>query len=301
MNINLKVKGIYTLSVFKKSTNGDLILKNEHSFNNLVTTAGLSQISANNNPPSFIRVGSSNKIAEMSDTELGAQIAVTGTVVAQSTAAGVNEAEGYVYWIRTFEFAQGRAAGNISEVGAGGAASALYSRALVVDANGNPLTIVVQSDEILHVTYEMRTYIPRGDNTGTLQLSGGVDGAVRTWTSRAAYRDKRSSGETGGWGIAAVFQGLYGFSTPYEITSEDDGPSRVGASRLTTQALTQGQQPGVAAFNLMLGLTQQSVTVKSIFVGSQSFCWQIGFDKEIIKAADEQLSLNFSFSYTNAA
>ena len=82
------------------------------------------------------------------------------------------------YW--TYRFIEGVATGNIAQVaipyGSVNAANntydGLFSKALVKDSNGTPITITKLADEVLDVTYTLRIYSPSSDVTGTTTISG---------------------------------------------------------------------------------------------------------------------------------
>lgn len=76
-------------------------------------------------------------------------------------------------WVQNtlvFEFPAGRATGNLTEVGVGWTSDGViipnannnrvFSRALILDASGQPTTLTVLADEILRVTYMLRLYVP---------------------------------------------------------------------------------------------------------------------------------------------
>jgi hypothetical protein len=48
----------------------------------------------------------------------------------------------------------------------------LFSRALIADAEGNPITITVLPDDYLTVLYELRLYPPEGITTATVTIAG---------------------------------------------------------------------------------------------------------------------------------
>ena len=81
----------------------------------------------------------------------------------------------------TWRFGQGIAAGNISEVGLGWGNSNLWNRALIKDANGNPTTITVLSDEYLDVVSEIRVY-PTQNLSGGFNLLNKTGAVISTHT-----------------------------------------------------------------------------------------------------------------------
>ncbi len=85
-------------------------------------------------------VGSGNAAPAETDTALQAR-ASTSNINVQSNNSNVSPRYGWRR--RTFRFAAGAAAGNLSEVGVGWTTTAVFSRALILDGSGNPTTITV--------------------------------------------------------------------------------------------------------------------------------------------------------------
>ena len=151
-------------------------------FNNIITNQGLDYIGEN----SFLsrcRVGSGSATPLATDTALQSSVAATAIIVDGTDTYSSSSP----YWsaaIRTWRFAVGDAAGNLSEVGifATDDANSCGSRALILDEFGDPTTITVLSNEILDVTYEARTYMLEDDITGSATI--GEDSY--DWTLRGA-------------------------------------------------------------------------------------------------------------------
>ncbi len=137
-------------------------------FPNLILDAGLNRIGSGGFM-SYCMVGGSSSAALVGQTALVTPVANTNDELTYSV--GTELGPGYCYIRRTYRFAAGVAAGNLSEVGVGWTGSACFSRALIVDGGGTPTTITVLSDEILDVTYEFRRYWPAGDGTATLTVN----------------------------------------------------------------------------------------------------------------------------------
>lgn len=95
--------------------------------------------------------------------------------------AGADGAPYRIEVSQTKRFPAGQAQGVISEVGTGpGVSLPLFSRALVRDAEGNPTTIEVLSDEYLDMTYVLTVHVDVTDKPFTLNLSSGAhDGVLR--------------------------------------------------------------------------------------------------------------------------
>lgn len=152
-------------------------------FPNLVTDAGLERIGTG---PylTACHVGTNNTAPNVLDTSLAGYLA--GTTTIQASSFGAQSTAPYFGWKTiTYRFAQGAAAGNISEVAiatSAAPAATIFSRALVLDGGGAPTTVTVLPDEVLDVTYQLRLYPPLTDNVQsgvTITGSGTHDITVR--------------------------------------------------------------------------------------------------------------------------
>lgn len=173
-------------------------------------------------------VGTGSAAPTTSDVQLAAYLASSGP---KESGGGTGfagfDTTGYVaaaspdpaYWYgqSSWQYGTGVAAGNLTEVGVfpgnpGGTAVApyyighLFSRALILDSNGNPTTITVLSDEILTVTWQLRFYLDLTDHTFTFNLNGApITGVYRMFqasTSRADYA-AHAARDNGSYGITA--------------------------------------------------------------------------------------------------
>lgn len=180
--LKLQVGGYFTVEKRKRGERC-FIRFSCADFPNLVTDWGLNRIGDNNDWLDTCHVGSSSSSPSVTDTTLGSLVASTAFAPQSRGTAG---SEPYYTWIRkTFTFNAGEATGNLSEVGVGINSTTgdyLFSRALIVDGNGDPTTITVLADEELRVTYECRIYLPTSDNTGNVDISG----TTYSYTCRAA-------------------------------------------------------------------------------------------------------------------
>lgn len=170
-------------------------------FDNLILNTGLDRIGASLNAITYARVGSGSTPPEVTDLNLQSPVAST-TTVQGAVLFGNTSSAPYYGWIRkTFRFNTGVAAGVLSEIGIGWGTSSgqLFSRALIKNSSGNPISITVLSNEVLDVTYELRLYAPTDDVPYTVTI-GGIEhtGVVRA--SRASDYD---------WQPSAVFGTSY--------------------------------------------------------------------------------------------
>lgn len=150
-------------------------------FPNLITNTGLDNLATGGYPWGTCVVGTGTTAPSNTDTQLVTQIASTTNAVSQaSSASGTTPYYGTL--TTTWQFPVGAAAGNLSEVGVGRSATALFSRALIVDGSNNPTTITVLSNEALNVTYVINMEPPLGQTTGNVSLGG----SSYAWTLQAA-------------------------------------------------------------------------------------------------------------------
>lgn len=178
------VEGIYTVERFKGDAEGKPYgpCLESRRFHNVVTDTGMSKI-YNCGKDGFgigyvfsgCAVGTGNTAPAKTDTSLAAYKAAVSN--GQYAPAAVYVAGSPAYWkfVGSYQFATGVAAGNITELGIfgyGDSQTVLISRALVLDGGGSPTAIVVQSDEVLNVTYEFRVYFTTTDTTGTFVSDG---------------------------------------------------------------------------------------------------------------------------------
>lgn len=169
VQINNSIGARFKLVARKAST--EEITRETEWFKNIVLDTGLNQMSVGT-WIDRVRVGSGNSTPVASQTQLDNTIASTTTVLSGSDSISKQTTTSpyYVAAKRTYRFAEGVAAGNISEVGCGwGAGLSLWNRALVKDLNGDPTTITVLSDEFLDVIVEVR-YYPTQSFSGSFNL-----------------------------------------------------------------------------------------------------------------------------------
>jgi hypothetical protein len=208
-------------------------------FPNLIVDVGLDAIGANaslGGPPfiGWCRVGTGTDLPAVGNTALQAQVASTASLVA-STDTNSGSVPYFAESTRTYQFGVGAAAGNLAEVGVGSGSTGpnLFSRARILDVNGNPTTITVLSDEFLNVSYRLRQYPPAADRLGEFFIGS----AAYTYTARASQANSwllSSSAWNGGSPSVSVFSGAIG-----SITSLPSGSS-LGNGTVTVAAYTAG-------------------------------------------------------------
>ncbi len=206
INQNIGIKGQYTVKVF----NGGGELKQQIGpFDNLITDQGLESYGELPNGSIFSAtscfVGTGTTPPQFTDTAMANFRAAAIGATTFDTKGGSPE-----YWSQfnaTFRFNPGYATGNLTEVGVGSiytmnplVYSVFFSRALIVDTEGNPVTITILPDEYLEVTYSLRYYPDLSDTVSTVTDAG--TGITHTFTCRRILID--SSGTAGYGMISAV-------------------------------------------------------------------------------------------------
>lgn len=168
--MHIAMAGEYTIRKYNAET-GRLV-QELGPFHNTITDIGLNR-AGTGSPVIYCYVGTGTTPANISNTTMGNRIATTSTVQTNGSTSSTTP-----YWFqysRTFRFAAGAAAGNLTEVGVGWGDSTvttnyLWSRELTVDGSGNPVTITVLSNEFLDVTYSLRYYPNTSDFTGSFMI-----------------------------------------------------------------------------------------------------------------------------------
>lgn len=270
-------------------------------FPNLITDAGLNVIGTSSAWLTACRVGTGNATPSTADTALESQIAGTSTRQDNNTSA-LNESPYYASRTITYRFGAGAAAGNIAEVGIGTAATGgtLFSRALILDGEGNPTTITVLSDEVLDIVYQIRVYPPLSDVEDEINISGtpynytlrAADaGSATRWALAETGARGGINSVTGVGSRARVYNGSIGAitgtpsGTSSQSTSSDDIP--YGNNDLYRDfSFTWG----LNSANFMAGISATHTT----FGTADSFgAIQIGFSPAIPKNNTQTLTLIF--------
>jgi hypothetical protein len=150
-------------------------------FPNLILDIGLDRVGVAQGWWANCYVGSGNSVPTEAQTSLDVLVASTTNRISATTSSLATPPY-YTQLVVTYRFAQGAAAGNLSEVGVGWSVAGLWSRALILDSGGNPTTITVLADEFLDVVYRLRNYPPLEDVTSEVI----IDGVTTTVLARAA-------------------------------------------------------------------------------------------------------------------
>lgn len=300
LNVGFGVEGIYSFKAINAITGVerdlDGIISDESP--NMVLDSGLNALGSQSNYIArYCKVGTSSTPVLASQTALGSEIASTQTVQAQS--AGCQATAPYFSWGRiTFRFAQGVAAGNLTEVGISDYNNVLFSRALILDSGGNPTTLTILSDEYLDVTYELRFYQETIDQNYTVTLYG-VDYAVLARPATITSIQTMNS-------FQSYFGNhmLYYYTTQYyyyngnigTITGQPSGSSYSNYSGYGSYVNSSLERN----FILSLGLNDGNLAggIRSVYIRSHKADWQLQFTPAIPKDNFKTLVLNVYISWS---
>lgn len=272
-------------------------------FHNLILDSGLNALATAFNSGYLIStcvVGTSNVPPTVKDTALNAQIASTSTLQVNKTSGIVVGPPRYGWNRRTFRFAQGAAAGNLSEIGIVGQNGVMWSRALILDTGGTPTTITVLANEFLDVVYEARNYIPTGDVVSTIDISG----TSYTVTTRPAYNNW-----VGCWCDSLGLMAPYGagqqsiYAHDGVIGNESSAPAgttNLGSVSYSVYTLDSFQLKLHVVWDIGVANFATFIKAVSFQNGPYSFamhCYQFGFSPSIPKDNTKRLTLNFTLSW----
>lgn len=297
ISASAKLKGFFKLEAVRPDGSKRVLAD---WFPNLITDAGLNRMGT----ASYINachVGTDNTAPNVLDTTLGGYVA--GTTTIQAASSGAQSTAPYYGWAtRTYRFAEGAAAGNLSEVGtasaaANGGGTVLFSRALILDMYGDPTTVTVLGDEVLDVSYELRLYPDLVDKTGTITItgSGTHDYTARpaTITSGSRWGDILNRAVTFNYfsGPISLFNGAIG-----AVTS---GPSGTGSynNPVTTLAYANNSLERQARVSIGLNAGNLAGGISSAKWDTTLGAYQCDFVPPIPKDATKTLTIDFNVTW----
>lgn len=160
------------------------------TFKNLITDLGLERYGSLGGNSLYTRchVGTGTATPTFADTSLGNSVGMIP--MANPTATSSGAPDYYTTTVFTGTSTTGQFGSvNLTEIGMGSTgASTLFSRALILDAIGNPTAFPIGSDEQLRVTYQLRIYPPLTDAVFEVDVNGTREVTVRAMgVTSAAY------------------------------------------------------------------------------------------------------------------
>lgn len=293
INLREECEGYYKIEAVKADGSRRLLAD---WFPNLILDGGLDRMGSVPDYLGWCQVGSGSTSPAASQTALVSRIAGTTTLEAD-TSTNSGSAPYFARRTLTFRFAQGVAAGVLSEVGVGWASSgSLYSRALILDALGTPTTITVLADESLDVTYELRMYVWADTATGSIDLNAVSHATTLKSAQAGSWGLGGSNLEAGNNPIVTAFTGL----VSSEISGSPSG-SNLGAATISAAPYTPGSLE--RTLNITGGLTEwnNAAGIGAVSISSGWGRWQIGFTPNIMKTASDILTLQVRHSWGRKA
>lgn len=280
--VDVKVETIFRLQV---SDSKGKIKYTSPDFKNIVLNQGLERLSSG--PiERFCRVGTGSSTPAGDQTQLDEQIASTGTITESNN--GVNVARGYNYITRKYRFDTGVAAGNLTEVGVGWAATgdSLYNRAMIRDTSNNPTTVTVLSDEVLDIFVELRSYVPLTTSRVNVSMSG---------KEYEIYFKPLVSNKPAAFGSGYKCDSATGYSGA--ISESNSYPSGSSAAFGVTN---DAYVPGTLAksFSIYWGLNAgNTAPLKTVLIETPFCTYQAQFEPPIPKTAETVLKLSFKIGW----
>jgi hypothetical protein len=261
---------------------------------NLITNGGLERWGTGT-PIVYCAVGNGTSTPQVTDSTLGANFVAQHNSVPSGGPGIRGSAPYYGYVTYVYRFTPPGTNKNISEIGVGWGTSGtnLWSRSLIKDINGTPVTITWLAAETLDVTYQARVYPFLNDVSYSTTLAGvthtGVIRAALVTTSNdwqfynAVMQFNKRADNTGGGlrghngSLGAITAGPGGTWFDFTTTTV---PAYSALSYKRTATVTAGPTVG----NLSGGI--------SCLYGMTVGAWQMSVSPAIAKIADWTLTLN---------
>ncbi|MCH7309623.1 hypothetical protein MMO38_16020 [Acinetobacter sp. NIPH 1852] len=227
VNIRNEIGATFKMRTFKAD---GITTKETSEFHNIVLDTGLQRMGVGA-WANVCRVGTGSSTPVVSQTQLDSTLATATTL--QNSAYSMNTTtKPYYYSIQhTFRFGEGAAAGNLTEVGLGWTQTGqnpCWNRALIKDANGNPTTLTVLSDEFLDVTTDIRFY-PSEYITGSFDFKNKLGDVISSHTVNGyVHMIIPSNGTNVGVNISSV--NLYSNAALVESPTANMTGSNLGAA-----------------------------------------------------------------------
>lgn len=287
-------------------------------FPNMILNSGLNALGSNGSYLEYCKVGAGTSAPISTQTTLVSQVAETNTMLNWSISSAVTTvttAPYHSYITRTFRFPVGTATGNLTEVGVGGNAGssgALFSRALIVDGNGNPTAVTVLADEELVVTYKFAAYPPTTDTNTSIVLNGTTHNVIIRPTAllNTPFIKLFTEGGGGGPGAQVLLNNhncvAYSGDIITDITSTSS-PAGTSASASSSAfgSYVNGSYKNTATYTFSTTAANFAGGIRSVqcipetyyrtFIG---YRFQMQFDPPIPKTSSNRFSLGLNVSWT---
>lgn len=205
------------------------------------------------------------------------------------------------------QFGQGQAAGNLSEIGiqSGSASGPLWSRALILDGQGDPTTITVLPDDFLTCYYTLRIMIPKEDAVFNIDVDYDEDGIVPTVVTGRPVRANNSA-SVQGWGLQTAITSTTAYLQFYTGgLAAPTATSPLGSTAATRTASFSAIPYVTDSFERYITRTnslsqQNSQNLRTAQLDALMGCWQIEFDPPLQKDNTQTMEVTFGYSWARA-
>lgn len=294
-----KVEGFYTLKVRDAATGK--VKREVGPFKNKITDIGLNRFGSAF-PMLYAYVGTGTTPAAFSDTSMGTfKVASASTGPADDTKTAATLSNPYCSTSYVRRFAARAINGNITEVGVGwtnNSVNGLWSRELIVDSGGNPITLTVLANEFLDIVYTIRYYISITDTLGSFVLNG----ITYNYTLRTSFLGSATVNLTASAGAPVTNLFYRAGSTLGPVTGGPSGTTVGAAVSTTFKSYVSNSYTAecindipLAGGNAAGGITIIFLTASvSGGVTGLSQTWQMLLDKPIPKTNANSMSFTFA-------
>ena len=302
-DVKYKVEGIYDkVEIIGKD--GE-VKKSVGPFKNLILDAGLHLMGTDNRFTNHFYYGTGNTPPTVADQDMEAYVGHRTST--ESNSSNNDEASNTISLTKTWLSDPMSADVIIAELGIGYSPNAstrnIFSRSLVKDAQGNPITLEMLEGESIRATYTLVMHLPESDVHGSFMMhEDGVD------TNVAYVARPYLLSNTGRWSI----------TNPNTFSVATAPSARLWKGDLTAAwpsvpppsstnyagSVSMAPYDPVAAPFQVRGSVTSSPTQSNVPAGFDCMrlslgigCWQFKLDKDIVKTNDFTMIMNFSASW----
>lgn len=220
------------------------------------------------------------------------------TSIASATWTASDES-GYIQMRISRQFPSGAVSGNLTEVGVGYSPTNLFSRALIVDSEGNPTTFTVFGSETLTVVYILRIYYPSSDFVQ--EITAYINGVPTTTTVTMRPCLANTMIATGGNGIAfgasSPSVGSWTGNTTYTSLQPRSASPAASGSGVTVAIKPYVTGSASREFDINFGTGGGSGTTHVFTAAIGPMAWQYHFNPPVTKTPQEIMTLTVGYQY----
>ena len=166
------------------------------------------------------------------------------------------------------------------------------------DGSGNPTTIVVEPDEILIVTYELRFYLDTSDYSGSITIGGVVYNYTQRMmniTSVPSLYVALNDNSNHAAAVITVYSGSAG-----SVTGVPSGSNTGGGASFA--AYTPGNRYVDVSYTLGVSAGNYGGGIKALSVRAYWHAFQLDFTTNpIMKVSGQQMTIRFRLSWSRYA